>query len=139
MKIRTDFETGDLVFKNKNYTIYLNNKGEGSFSYSIYYRSGRNHGYSSGVIDESEESIDDYLESMHLFSKRIKSGKQARRWLNKELRPLFKKYGYNVDTFYSVLSVGDSWKENFNWDRYPNLLKSIYKKNGFNKMHGEEI
>lgn len=106
-----------IKFKNRKYDIeiYGHDDNDGC-TYSIRTRNK----YASGVIDQSLESIDDYLESLYIFNRYRKSGKTARRWLNKNLRSFFEKFGYNTTILYnsrSLKNLDNLWDEP-NYDKF---------------------
>lgn len=89
-------------FNNRYYTIDLSSSREGTIIYNVRYK-GKNGKTIVGVVDDSKESIFDYIEGVSIFSRNKRHGKTARRWLNKNLRPYFNNYEYycSVDDLFS--------------------------------------
>lgn len=97
----------NLIFNNKKFKINIDiireDINDQYISYEIIYKKSSGPWESKiGVIDTSRtESFDDYLECTRLFLKNRRFGKIARRWFNRELKPLFESYGFNINDLYS--------------------------------------
>ena len=93
----------EICFNNKFYRIYKMEFENNSISYKIECKSrSLNSQDKSIVLDKSYETIWDYLECTRVFSFSKRYGKIARRWFNRELRPILVSLGFTyIDDLYS--------------------------------------
>ena len=93
----------EICFNNKFYRIYKMEFENDSISYRIECKSrSLNSQDKSIVLDKSYETIWDYLDCIRVFSFSKRYGKIARRWFNKELRPILVSLGFKyIDDLYS--------------------------------------
>ena len=140
MKIKIE-SNGNLTFKNKLYTIYIELDNLDGVSYIIEFESGRKWKHEYGLIDESLESICDYLDVQYLFSKNRRYGRQAKKWFNQVLKPYYIKYKYDPDILYNsrVIKNKFSYSDKIGQEKSYALLKKICKNMGFDNLFGENL